>query len=140
MFVGLTACLVMATLWVESRAEDLVRVGKGGTRPAAQERSENAGNPLVGSPYLQLLGHREGNSARIDAVWHAAPDSSRWSVQYKEEAESSWRKVEILSLGWWTSREFPLIVSTTARFLILNRWAFDYRLLRNSVPIFSSML
>ena len=39
MFVGLTACLVMATLWVESRAEDLVRVGKGETRPAAQERS-----------------------------------------------------------------------------------------------------
>jgi hypothetical protein len=102
--------------------------------PGAAYREEVAGppeNPLIGTPYLQLGEHGEKNSAKIDIVWHALPDTSAWSVEFKEKAEGSWRKA--------TKAKFRLVdIQGVSAHRIYNDTIshlkagdpFDYRLLR----------
>jgi len=96
-------------------------------------------NTLIGMPYLQL-----GNvplddpDVRIDVAWLASPDLSRWSVEYKEESESSWKNAgephfRLVDIeGVPAHRVYNVKIGGLAA-----GQNFDYRLLRNGLPIFA---
>jgi predicted phosphodiesterase len=97
-----------------------------------------AESPLIGTPYLQLGDLRRGNHAQVDLVWHAAPDSSAWSVEYKEKAESTWHKAKTPKFRLVDIQGVPahrIYDSTLSR--LKPGEVFDYRLLRNGGPVFT---
>lgn len=96
-------------------------------------------NGLIGEPYLQL-----GNVAlddpdvRVDVVWHALPDLSRWSVEYKEQSESSWEKAAEPQFRLVDIEGVPAhrVYDAGIGGLAAGQ-EFDYRLLRDGLPIFA---
>jgi acid phosphatase type 7 len=107
-------------------------------RADSHENTGNSEDPLIGTPYLQLGDLRKGNSPQIDVVWHAIPALSRWSVEYKEESESSWRKARDPRFRLVDVQGVPAhrVYNTTISHLQPGE-PFDYRLLRDGKPVFT---
>ena len=101
-------------------------------RPADQDRT-------IWNPYLQLGNVALGDSsARIDVVWHASPDASRWAVEYKEASDTVWKSASGPHFRLVDIRSVPThrVYDVTITSLRPGR-PFDYRLLRNGVSVFT---
>lgn len=100
--------------------------------PADQSRN-------IWNPYLQLGNVAPGDtSARIDVVWHAPPDASRWAVEYKEGSDSVWKSAPEPHFRLVDIRSIPAhrVYDVTIDKLAPGR-PFDYRLLRNGASVFT---
>jgi acid phosphatase type 7 len=97
-----------------------------------------ADGSLIGKPYLQLGDvPLKDSSARVDVVWHAAVDGSRWQVEYKEANRTVWTvlrdpKFRLINLEGVPAHR---IYSVTLSKLVPGE-SFDYRLLRNDAVVF----
>jgi acid phosphatase type 7 len=136
--VGVVALLLVAIVPVRRVGEVQARVSTRDAYRRSQASVGGAENPLIGTPYLQLGDLRRGNRAQVDLVWHAVPDSSAWSVEYKEKAESTWHKAKAPKFRLVDIQGVPAhrIYDTTLSRLNPGE-VFDYRLLRNGNPVFT---
>jgi acid phosphatase type 7 len=94
---------------------------------------------LIGKPYLQLGNvPLKDSSARVDVVWHAAVNDSRWGVEYKEADEARWTVLRDPKFRLVNVEGVPAhrIYSVTLGKLTRGQ-AFDYRLLRNDAVVFT---
>lgn len=94
---------------------------------------------LIGKPYLQLGNVPLSNrTARVDLLWHALPDNSSWSVEYKASSESVWKVLRDPEFRLVAIPDVPRhrIYRVTLSDLPAGK-AFDYRLLHNQSVVFS---
>jgi hypothetical protein len=138
--VGVVALLLVVIGALKSLGEVQAHAAVRGTYRDSQGNAGSAENPLIGTPYLQLGDLRHGNRPQVDVVWHAVPDSSLWSVEYKEKSESSWRKAREPKFRLVDIQGVPAhrIYNTTISRLKPGE-LFDYRLLRNGNPVFTGV-
>jgi predicted phosphodiesterase len=137
MFMGMVAFLaITSSLTLDAQFHS--PTSKGLPQSGLQGSPADSGDPLIGSPYLQLGDLRRGNSAQIDLVWHAAPDASAWSVEYKEQSEASWKKARDARFRLVDIQGVPAHRIYNATILRLKAGEpFDYRLLRNGKAVFT---
>jgi predicted phosphodiesterase len=128
---------LLVGLRMAAGAEDHSNTASADVRVAPQEAPASE-SPLIGTPYLQLGEHGESESAKVDVVWHATPDASAWSVEFKEKAEDSWWKASKANFRLVDIQGVPAhrIYNATISHLKPGE-AFDYRLLRNANPVFT---
>jgi predicted phosphodiesterase len=137
-FVGALFFFLVATVQTAQISGRRAYLSSDGQPRYGQQSNAGSENPLIGTPYLQLGGHGESNSAKIDVVWHATPDASTWTIEYKEETESSWRRAPDAKFRLVNIQGVPahrVYNSTISR--LKPGELFNYRLLWNGKPVFT---